>query len=260
MNESTERTHDLQGREIPKAKFVQLCAATSCDVVTDRPWAQLFALDEHGKIWKYTNTGMIRIASFVLWLALSAPAFATPVYLDFTGAMTSGSGVGSFQYDTSATPTLTNVGGMQNFVYTPTSWVFLITSTFIPSQTFWDQAPNQTGSLCVGICTFGSGQQVRLNLSDGAGLSFHFAFDITQPLTQLPTFNQIGGYSQAVYDLNDGNDGRRVAVFQTGALTQSVTAIQGTTQSVPEPSSNWLFFSGCAVIWGVLYWKEVTRR
>jgi len=246
MNEPTPR-------EFPSAPFTQICAATTDDQVTGHPWAQLFALDEHGKIWKYTNSGMIRIASLMLWLALTAPAFASPLAFDFFGTMTSGIGSGTFQYEATAPHTAENVGGLANYYYQPTSWNFSLVSTFMPSQTFASGLAGQTGELCVGICTFGSGQEIRLNLRDGAGLYFHAAFALTEPLTALPTAaGQIGGYKQALYELNDGNGGVRMALFQTGALSLGTAQLS----SVPEPAT-WLLLGIAGLVWLVLFWSEV---
>jgi len=244
MNEPTPR-------EFPSAPFIQICAATSCDVVTDRPWAQLFALDQHGKIWKYTNSGMIRIASLMLWLALAAPAAASSLAFDFSGVMAFGSAAGSFQYETTAAATLTNLGGMQNVVYTPTSWSFQMLSGIggLGDRLYASGLAGQTGALCVGICTFGSGQQLRLDLRDGLGTRFYMSFGLTEPLTALPTSaSQIGGFQEAIYRVEGSVP---LVPFASGVLRQA-------SSSVPEPAT-YLLLGIAGLVWLVLFWSEVKR-
>lgn len=197
-------------------------------------------------------------AAMLLLLALALPVSAEPITLNFTGTMTSGTGVGSFTYDpVTAAPTLVNVGGLANQVFTPFSWEFQLTSSFLPSQTFTSSLSGQTGSFCVGICTWLSPQQMRLNLTDGAGLSFHFSFHLTEPVATVPAYNQIGGFSQAVYQDNRYEGTTRVSVFQAGALSNG-TAAQS-SGSVPVPGTAELFGISMALFMlAHRAWKEVT--
>jgi hypothetical protein len=173
---------------------------------------------------------------FLLILLFPLHAFATPVTLEFAGD-NGGSiaALGTFSYDTQAAPTMTNLGGLSNLVYTPTNWDFALTTSgsILPSQTFSSALLGQSAQLCIGICTFASGQQLRLNFRDGAGLLFHFSFGLTEPVTTPPTYNQIGGLGEAIYRV-DGSV--PLARLINGSLSQTAPL------SVPEPSS-WLLLT-----------------
>jgi hypothetical protein len=199
-------------------------------------------------------------AAVLLLVILTLPAWAEPITLDFAGTMGAGIGAGSFTYDpTVAVPTQVNFGGMANQVFTPFSWNFQLTSSSLPSQNFSSLTEGHTAGWCVGICTAFSGQQVRLNLNDGAGLTFHFSFDLPQSqlVNGLPTYEQIGGFQQAVYRDERFAGTTRMASFQTGALSDG-SPVQG---SVPLPGTLSLFAIGMATLM-LLHriWKEVNGR
>lgn len=183
---------------------------------------------------------MNTLTIIMLWLALATPAWATPINLSF--ATSDGLASGTFAYDTSAALLTTNsLGGS---VYSLTAWDFRAdgNSTALPLTTFSSDVAGHTGQLCVGSCTFAAPQQMRIDFR-GEGFWFFASFNITQPLTTPPTFEQIGAFGQASYRPQSELVPLRVwgnSPGSTATLTQAA--------SVPEPSTLFLL----AVAFGLM--------
>ena len=166
--------------------------------------------------------------SILLWFALITPAWADPMTLDF--ATNDGMAGGTFSYETTAAPTSTHTLG--GSTYTLSSWNMFANgnSTALPLTTFSSEVPLHTGQLCVGACTFAAPQQLRLDFK-GEGFWFFFSFNINEPLTTPPTFEQIGTFRQAAYR----PESELVPVRVWGnAPGSTATLTQG---AVPEPAT-----------------------
>ena len=192
--------------------------------------------------------------TIALLVALTAPARADLLTFDLTGLGTTTSAIGGVSYETSAPVTLTNFGGMQNLVYTPTSWNLGVTNWgSIGDAQFSTALAGQTSRLCVGICTFQGGPQLRLDFLTGTGLTLTLRYGLTEAVSGPPTAQQIGGFLSGEYRDTRFEGTTRLAVLSGGGLTQTGAI------STPEPASGMLFWIALGAVWLYCYWREVRR-
>ena len=242
-----------------------------------------FGCNGHTKLFGYYDEMFVNaIAAPVVVPDPPAPPTLTVVALHFVSDPLVD---GTFSYALESAPTSVNQWGVSNQIYSPLAWHFEVHSAW-GDYTFASDQPGQTAEVCVGICTFQSGSQIRLNLHDPAGHLLYFSFALPDGVMTLPTLAQIGAFGQGTFRLEDPTP---LQVFRTGTITTAPalalvscpdTIVNQTCQEggclmtmidlnalgnfpmVTEPGN--VLVCPRLVVWGSLiwcyaYWKEVSR-